>query len=218
MTRQEAYKLGKFESQLLDTHNPPNGFNPLDIQLEIKPNGIAGESSISHNNKNAKRILSIDPNNAVEPMYTDAHEAVHMSTLNYTPTNGWKVTRDLFPEEIKPLLDKQIENARVLANQLEIDPKKYVKAIQTVSQNRGVSTQQAKDIIDNWIPYLKRDQEARARGLAAVVYSKANHTKNIPKEVDGGQGIFTDSSLDNLYKNIFSIGVPIGLGLYATQN
>lgn len=218
MTRQEAYKLGKFESQLLDTHNPPNGFNPLDIQLEIMPNGIAGNSSISHNSKNAKRILNIDPNNAVEPMYVGAHEAAHMSTLNYTPTNGWKVTRDLFPEEIKPLLDKQMENARVLANQLEIDPKKYVKAIQTVSQNRGVSTQQAKDIIDNWIPYLKRDQEARARGLAAVVYSKANHTKNIPKEVDGGQSIFTDSSLDNLYKNIFSIGVPIGLGLYATQN
>lgn len=218
MTRQEAYKLGKFESQLLDTRNPSNGFNPLDIQLEIKKNGIGGESIISHNSKDAKRILSIDPNNAIEPMYTGAHEAAHMSTLNYTPTNGWKATKDLFPEEIKPLLDKQMENARLLANQLEIDPEKYIKAIQTVSQKRGISTQQAKDIIDNWIPYLKRDQEARARGLSAVIYSKANHTKKIPVEVDGGQGIFTDSSLDNLYKNIFSIGVPVGVGLYATQN
>ena len=87
MTRQEAYKLGKFESQLLDTRNPSNGFNPLDIQLEIKKNGIGGESIISHNSKDAKRILSIDPNNAIEPMYTGAHEAAHMSTLNYTPTN-----------------------------------------------------------------------------------------------------------------------------------
>nr|DAR23135.1 MAG TPA: protein of unknown function (DUF4535) [Caudoviricetes sp.] len=36
--------------------------------------------------------------------------------------------------------------------------------------------------------------------------------------MDGGQGVFTDSSLDNLYRNIFSIGAPIGVGLYAAQN
>ena len=60
--------------------------------------------------------------------------------------------------------------------------------------------------------------EVRARGLASVAYSRTMHTKDIPKEVDGGQGIFTKESLDNLYRNIFSIGAPIGVGLYATQN
>ena len=74
--------------------------------------------------------------------------------------------------------------------------------------------QDAKDLIDNWILYLKDPGEVRARGLAAVAYSRTMHTKDIPKEVDGGQGIFTKESLDNLYRNIFSIGV----GLYATQN
>lgn len=104
------------------------------------------------------------------------------------------------------------------ADQLEIDPKRYKESVDFVAQNRNISTQDAKDLIDNWILYLKDPGEVRARGLASVAYSRTMHTKDIPKEVDGGQGIFTKESLDNLYRNIFSIGAPIGVGLYATQN
>ena len=218
MSRQEAYNLGNFESQLLSSHNPPEGFKPLHLRLKLLNNGASGQSVMPYKSKQSYREIQIDPNNAVDPRYTGVHESAHMSNLNYTPFNGYKHYKELFPEELQPLLDKQLANAKKLADQLEIDPKRYKESVDFVAQNRNISTQDAKNLIDNWILYLKDPGEVRARGLAAVAYSRTIHTKDIPKEVDGGQGIFTKESLDNLYRNIFSIGAPIGVGLYATQN
>lgn len=193
MSRQEAYNLGNFESQLLSSHNPPEGFKPLYPRLELLNNGAAGQSVMPYKSKQSYREIQIDPNNVVSPRYTGVHESAHASNLNYTPFNGYKHYKELFPEELQPLLDKQLANAKKLADQLEIDPKRYKESVDFVAQNRNI----------------------RARGLASVAYSRTMHTKDIPKEVDGGQGIFTKESLDNLYRNIFSIGVPIGVGLYA---
>ena len=218
MSRQEAFKLGHFESQLLSSHNPPEGFKPLHSRLKLLNNGASGQSVMPYKSKQSYREIQIDPNNAVAPRYTGVHESAHMSNLNYTPFNGYKHYKELFPEELQPLLDKQLANAKKLADQLEIDPKRYKESVDFVAKNRNISTQDAKNLIDNWILYLKDPGEVRARGLAAVAYSRTMHTKDIPKEVDGGQGIFTKESLDNLYRNIFSIGAPIGVGLYATQN
>ena len=218
MSRQEAFNLGHFESQLLSSHNPPEGFKPLHLRLKLLNNGASGQSVMPYKSKQSYREIQIDPNNAVDPRYTGVHESAHASNLNYTPFNGYKHYKELFPEELQPLLDKQLANAKKLADQLEIDPKRYKESVDFVAQNRNISTQDAKDLIDNWILYLKDPGEVRARGLAAVAYSRTMHTKDIPKEVDGGQGIFTKESLDNLYRNIFSIGAPIGVGLYATQN
>lgn len=218
MSRQEAFKLGHFESQLLSSHNPPEGFKPLHLRLKLLNNGASGQSVMPYKSKQSYREIQIDPNNAVDPRYTGVHESAHASNLNYTPFNGYKHYKELFPEELQPLLDKQLANAKKLADQLEIDPKRYKESVDFVAQNRNISTQDAKNLIDNWILYLKDPGEVRARGLAAVAYSRTMHTKDIPKEVDGGQGIFTKESLDNLYRNIFSIGAPIGVGLYATQN
>lgn len=218
MSRQEAYNLGNFESQLLSSHNPPEGFKPLYPRLKLLNNGAAGQSVMPYKSKQSYREIQIDPNNVVAPRYTGVHESAHASNLNYTPFNGYKNYKELFPEELQPLLDKQLANAKKLADQLEIDPKRYKESVDFVAQNRNISTQDAKNLIDNWILYLKDPGEVRARGLAAVAYSRTMHTKDIPKEVDGGQGIFTKESLDNLYRNIFSIGAPIGVGLYATQN
>ena len=218
MSRQEAYNLGNFESQLLSSHNPPEGFKPLHLRLKLLNNGASGQSVMPYKSKQSYREIQIDPNNAVDPRYTGVHESAHASNLNYTPFNGYKHYKELFPEELQPLLDKQLANAKKLADQLEIDPKRYKESVDFVAKSRNISTQDAKDLIDNWILYLKDPGEVRARGLAAVAYSRTMHTKDIPKEVDGGQGIFTKESLDNLYRNIFSIGAPIGVGLYATQN
>ena len=218
MSGQEAFKLGHFESQLLSSHNPPEGFKPLHSRLKLLNNGASGQSVMPYKSKQSYREIQIDPNNAVAPRYTGVHESAHMSNLNYTPFNGYKHYKELFPEELQPLLDKQLANAKKLADQLEIDPKRYKESVDFVAENRNISTQDAKNLIDNWILYLKDPGEVRARGLAAVAYSRTMHTKDIPKEVDGGQGIFTKESLDNLYRNIFSIGAPIGVGLYATQN
>lgn len=218
MSRQEAFKLGHFESQLLSSHNPPEGFKPLYLRLKLLNNGASGQSVMPYKSKQSYREIQIDPNNAVAPRYTGVHESAHASNLNYTPFNGYKHYKELFPEELQPLLDKQLANAKKLADQLEIDPKRYKESVDFVAENRNISTQDAKNLIDNWILYLKDPGEVRARGLAAVAYSRTMHTKDIPKEVDGGQGIFTKESLDNLYRNIFSIGAPIGVGLYAAQN
>ena len=218
MSRQEAFNLGHFESQLLSLHNPPEGFKPLHLRLKLLDNGASGQSAMPYKSKQSYREIQIDPNNAVAPRYTGVHESAHASNLNYTPFDGYKHYKELFPEELQPLLDKQLANAKKLADQLEIDPKRYKESVDRVAQNRNISTQDAKNLIDNWILYLKDPGEVRARGLAAVAYSRTMHTKDIPKEVDGGQGIFTKESLDNLYRNIFSIGAPIGVGLYATQN
>ena len=218
MSRQEAYNLGNFESQLLSSHNPPEGFKPLHLRLKLLNNGTSGQSVMPYKSKQSYREIQIDPNNAVDPRYTGVHESAHASNLNYTPFTGYKHYKELFPEELQPLLDKQLANAKKLADQLEIDPKRYKESVDFVAKSRNISTQDAKNLIDNWILYLKDPGEVRARGLAAVAYSRTMHTKDIPKEVDGGQGIFTKESLDNLYRNIFSIGAPIGVGLYATQN
>ena len=218
MSRQEAFNLGHFESQLLSSHNPPEGFKPLHSRLKLLNNGASGQSVMPYKSKQSYREIQIDPNNAVDPRYTGVHESAHASNLNYTPFNGYKHYKELFPEELQPLLDKQLANAKKLADQLEIDPKRYKESVDFVAKSRNISTQDAKNLIDNWILYLKDPGEVRARGLAAVAYSRTMHTKDIPKEVDGGQGIFTKESLDNLYRNIFSIGAPIGVGLYATQN
>ena len=206
MSRQEAFKLGHFESQLLSSHNPPEGFKPLHLRLKLLNNGASGQSVMPYKSKQSYREIQIDPNNVVAPRYTGVHESAHMSNLNYTPFNGYKHYKELFPEELQPLLDKQLANAKKLADQLEIDPKRYKESVDFVAKSRNISTQDAKNLIDNWILYLKDPGEARARGLAVVAYGR---TKDIPREIDPGQGIFTKESLDNLYRNIFSIGVPI---------
>lgn len=216
MSKQEAQKLGKFESQLIDLRNPPKGFKPVYTKLKLLGNDIAGTSLVPYNAKQEYRKILIDPTAGAYLKYVGVHEGAHASTLNYTPSRREKQFKELFPEELQPLLDKQFANAKKLADQLEIDPKRYKETVDSLAEDMDISTQTAKGLLDNQISsYLKDPGEARARGLAAVAYGR---TKDIPKEVDRGQGIFTKESLDNLYRNIFSIGAPIGVGLYATQN
>lgn len=206
MSKQEAQKLGKFESQLLDPIYPPKGFEPLHTELKLLDNGILGQSFVPYDVKQYNREIRINPYTGADLKYVGVHEGAHASTLNYTPSGKEKQYKELFPEELQPLLDKQLANAKKLADQLEIDPKRYKKYIDVIAEERNLSTQDAKNLIDNWISYLKDPGETRARGLAAVAYGR---TKDIPKEIDPGKNVFTKESLDNLYKNIFSIGVPI---------
>lgn len=215
MSKQEAQKLGKFESQLIDLMHPPKGFKPIYTKLKLLDHGVLGESLVPYDKQQYRQIL-VDPITGADLKYVGVHEAAHASTLNYTPFKGEEYFKELFPEELQPLLDKQLANAKKLADQLEIDPKRYKEAVDSkIRDVPSISKQTAKNLVDNQILYLKDPGEARARGLAAVAYGR---TKDIPKEIDPGQGIFTKESLDNLYRNIFSIGAPIGVGLYTTQN
>lgn len=80
---------------------------------------------------------------------------------------------------------------------------------------------------NNMRNYILRDAEQSGADAVKFQGIKDNKTSNqnvtfifepttsatiLPKEIDPGQGIFTKESLDNLYKNIFSIGVPIVSG------
>ena len=206
MSKQEAQKLGKFESQLIDLMNPPKGFKPVHTKLKLLDHGVLGESIVPYDKQQYRQIL-VDPITGADLKYVGVHEAAHASTLNYPLPKGEEYYKELVPEELRPLLDKQFDNAKKLADQLEIDPKRYKEAVDSYMRDMPtISKQMAKNLVDNQILYLKNPGEARARGLAAVAYGR---TKDIPREIDPGQGIFTKESLDNLYKNIFSIGVPI---------
>lgn len=209
MSKREAQKLGKFESQLIELMNPPKGFKPIRTKLKLLDHGVLGESILPHDKQQWRQIL-VDPITGADLKYVGVHEAAHASTLNYPLSKGEEYYKELVPEELRPLLDKQFDNAKKLADQLEIDPKRYKETVDSYLRDMPtISEQTVKNLLDNRILYLKDPGEARARGLAAVAYGR---TKDIPREIDPGQGIFTKESLDNLYKNIFSIGVPIVSG------
>lgn len=206
MSKQEVQKLGKFESQLIDLMNPPKGFKPIRTKLKLLDHGVLGDSLVPYDKQQYRQIL-VDPITGANLKYVGVHEAAHASTLNYPLSKGEEYYKELVPEELRPLLDKQFDNAKKLADQLEIDPKRYKETVDSYIRDMPtISKQTVKNLVDNRILYLKDPGEARARGLAAVAYGR---TKDIPREIDPGQGIFTKESLDNLYKNIFSIGVPI---------
>ena len=206
MSKQEVQKLGKFESQLIDLMNPPKGFKPIRTKLKLLDHGVLGESILPQDKQQWRQIL-VDPITGADLKYVGVHEAAHASTLNYPLSKGEEYYKELVPKELRPLLDKQFDNAKKLADQLEIDPKRYKETVDSYIRDMPtISKQTVKNLVDNRILYLKDPGEARARGLAAVAYGR---TKDIPREIDPGQGIFTKESLDNLYKNIFSIGVPI---------
>lgn len=206
MSKQEVQKLGKFESQLIDLMNPPKGFKPIRTKLKLLDHGVLGDSIVPYDKQQYRQIL-VDPITGADLKYVGVHEAAHASTLNYPLSKGEEHYKELVPEELRPLLDKQFDNAKKLADQLEIDPKRYKETVDSYIRDMPtISEQTVKNLVDNRILYLKDPGEARARGLAVVAYGR---TKDIPREIDPGQGIFTKESLDNLYKNIFSIGVPI---------
>ena len=176
------------------------------IRLKLLDHGVLGESLLPYDKQQCRQIL-VDPITGADLKYVGVHEAAHASTLNYPLSKGEEYYKELVPEEVRPLLDKQFDNAKKLADQLEIDPKRYKETVDSYIRDMPtISKQTVKNLVDNRILYLKDPGEARARGLAVVAYGR---TKDIPREIDPGQGIFTKESLDNLYKNIFSIGVPI---------
>lgn len=114
MSRQEAYNLGNFESQLLSSHNPPEGFKPLYPRLELLNNGAAGQSVMPYKSKQSYREIQIDPNNVVAPRYTGVHESAHASNLNYTHLTDIKIIKNYFQKNCNLF---QINSQLMLKNQ-----------------------------------------------------------------------------------------------------
>lgn len=217
LTNQEIETFRNYANGLLSTKQSSEPRVPS-LQVLQDTESYNSYSNIARNpDGSIKRelVLGIGPNS---PKYTGIHEGSHMSTMNYNPANERVAFEQLISnKEAKSAIDKLMQNANKLANQLEIDPQKIVN-IRRILIKRGMSPEQADQTILKQIKYLKEGQETRARGLAAQEWMQDNHSVEVPQTVDNGVNFFTDKSLRNVWRGIAAT-IPIIQGYsQTTQN
>lgn len=207
LTDQEIETFRNYANGLLSTKQSSEPRVPS-LQVLQDPNSYSSYSNIARNpDGSIKRelVLGTGPNS---PKYTGVHEGGHMSTMNYNPANERVAFEQLMSnKEAKTAIDKLMQNANSLANQLEIDPQKIVN-VRRILIKRGMTPEQADQTILKQIKYLKEGQETRSRGLAAQEWMQDNHSVEVPQTVDNGVNFFTDKSLRNVWRGIAST-IPI---------
>lgn len=207
LTDQEIETFRNYANGLLSTKQSSEPKVPS-LQVLQDTNSYNSYSNIARNpDGSIKRelVLGTGPNS---PKYTGVHEGGHMSTMNYNPVTERVAFKQLMSnEEAKTAIDKLMQNANNLANQLEIDPQKIAN-IRRILIKRGMAPEQADQTILKQIKYLKEGQETRSRGLAAQEWMQDNHSIDVPQTVDNGVNFFTDKSLRNVWRGIAST-IPI---------
>lgn len=207
LTDQEIETFRNYANGLLSTKQSSEPKVPS-LQVLQDINSYKSYSNIARNpDGSIKRelVLGTGPNS---PKYTGVHEGGHMSTMNYNPANERVAFKQLMSnKEAKTAIDKLMQNANNLANQLEVDPQKIVN-IRRILIKRGMTPEQADQTILKQIKYLKEGQETRSRGLAAQEWMQDNHSIEVPQTVDNGVNFFTDKSLRNVWRGIAST-IPI---------
>lgn len=210
LTDQEIETFRNYANGLLSTKQSSEPKVPS-LQVLQNTNSYSSYSNIARNpDGSIKRelVLGTGPNS---PKYTGVHEGGHMSTMNYNPANERVAFEQLMSnKEAKTAIDKLMQNANNLANQLEIDPQKIVN-VRRILIKRGMTPEQADQAILKQIKYLKEGQETRSRGLAAQEWMQDNHSVEVPQTVDNGVNFFTDKSLRNVWRGIAST-IPITQG------
>lgn len=210
LTDQEIETFRNYANGLLSTKQSSEPRVPS-LQVLQDTNSYSSYSNIARNpDGSIKRelVLGTGPNS---PKYTGVHEGGHMSTMNYNPANERVAFEQLMSnKEAKTAIDKLMQNANSLANQLEIDPQKIVN-VRRILIKRGMTPEQADQTILKQIKYLKEGQETRSRGLAAQEWMQDNHSVEVPQTVDNGVNFFTDKSLRNVWRGIAST-IPITQG------
>lgn len=231
MPKEDAELLANYESKLLDFIKYPSYKNGKikDPNFEEGPlrlkfgKIVDNASAISDIKSDGSRLMNVDLDKSSNIIHSIIHESGHSSTLNYNRFDPDQKFLPTATDKIQPLLEKQMENAKRLADQLEVDPDKYQRVYRALIR-RGHSPEDAKDKIAKHISYLKLPQEARARGINANIwmedYLPHDAFDLIPANVDNGTLFFTDKSLKNLYKGVWGVGAPtvIGTSLYGTQD
>lgn len=229
--KEDAELLANYESELLDfIRHPSYKSGPIkdpnfkEGPLRLKFGKVEDDASaISKVNSDGTRLIKMDLDEVPNIIHGIIHESGHASTLNHALFDPDLKYLPKATDKIQPLLDKQMENAKRLADQLEIDPDKYQRLYRGLIR-RGMSPKKAKEWITDKINYLKLPQEARTRGINANIwmedYLPLDAQDLIPTSVDAGTMFFTNKSLKNLYKDIWGVGVPtvIGTSLYGTQD
>ena len=210
LTDQEIETFRNYANGLLSTKQSSEPRVPS-LQVLQDTNSYSSYSNIARNpDGSIKRelVLGTGPNS---PKYTGVHEGGHMSTMNYNPANERVAFEQLMSnKEAKTAIDKLMQNANNLANQLEIDPQKIVN-VRRILIKRGMTPEQADQTILKQIKYLKEGQETRSRGLAAQEWMQDNHSVEVPQTVDNGVNFFTDKSLRDVWRGIAST-IPITQG------
>ena len=210
LTDQEIETFRNYANGLLSTKQSSEP-RVSSLQILQDTNSYSSYSNIARNpDGSIKRelVLGTGPNS---PKYTGVHEGGHMSTMNYNPANERVAFEQLMSnKEAKTAIDKLMQNANNLANQLEIDPQKIVN-VRRILIKRGMTPEQADQTILKQIKYLKEGQETRSRGLAAQEWMQDNHSVEVPQTVDNGVNFFTDKSLRNVWRGIAST-IPITQG------
>ena len=215
LTDQEIETFRNYANGLLSTKQSSEPKVPS-LQILQDTNSYSSYSNIARNpDGSIKRelVLGTGPNS---PKYTGIHEGGHMSTMNYNPANERVAFEQLMSnKEAKTAIDKLMQNANNLANQLEVDPQKIVN-IRRMLIKKGMTPEQADQTILKQIKYLKEGQETRSRGLAAQEWMQDNHSVEVPQTVDNGVNFFTDKSLRNVWRGIAST-IPIIQGYSQTM-
>lgn len=215
LTDQEIETFRNYANGLLSTKQSSEP-KVLSLQILQDTNSYSSYSNIARNpDGSIKRelVLGTGPNS---PKYTGIHEGGHMSTMNYNPANERVAFEQLMSnKEAKTAIDKLMQNANNLANQLEVDPQKIIN-IRRILIKRGMTPEQADQTILKQIKYLKEGQETRSRGLAAQEWMQDNHSVEVPQTVDNGVNFFTDKSLRNVWRGIAST-IPIIQGYSQTM-
>lgn len=215
LTDQEIETFRNYANGLLSTKQSSEPKVPS-LQILQDTNSYSSYSNIARNpDGSIKRelVLGTGPN---FPKYTGIHEGGHMSTMNYNPANERVAFEQLMSnKEAKTAIDKLMQNANNLANQLEVDPQKIVN-IRRILIKKGMTPEQADQTILKQIKYLKEGQETRSRGLAAQEWMQDNHSVEVPQTVDNGVNFFTDKSLRNVWRGIAST-IPIIQGYSQTM-
>ena len=208
MDKKDAIKLGDIESKFMDPDYSSDNILKFKIKKENYGEDGAGYSlTLPKENGNLERQLAVNVESPSR-MYTTSHEGIHLSNLLYNPVLNQTNTRKYFPEELQELFDKQMLVAKRIADQLEVDPWKFKETTRNHSIKTGIPIKDAEEQAINYITYLKDPQEVRANGINGAIYQKENNTLKVPDFVNQGELFFTDESLQNLYKNIFSISAP----------
>lgn len=208
MDKKDAIKLGDIESKFMDPDYSSDNILKFKIKKENYGEDGAGYSlTLPKENGNLERQLAVNVESPSR-MYTTSHEGIHLSNLLYNPVLNQTNTRKYFPEELQELFDKQMLVAKRIADQLEVDPWKFKETTRNHSIKTGIPIKDAEEQAINYITYLKDPQEVRANGINGAIYQKENNTIKVPDFVNQGELFFTDESLQNLYKNIFSISAP----------
>ena len=179
LNEQDIKSFRDYATKLLSTKQSPEE-HLAPVVVRESPYQYSQSTIIPSHELPLKRYLDYKPGGQT-PQYTEVHESAHMSTLNYDPATEYRAYGQLILNpNAKQAINKIMNNADKLADQLQIDPNKIQILRENLINIQGKTPIEAEQIIKDQLQYLKTGQETRARGLAAQEWIRDNHSVEVP--------------------------------------